>query len=108
MRPDIKNKTFLGAGLKDIDFTKQKNIDALSNVLMHEELHSLLQKEHGKEHSHALDKITVPSLTTTKMFVNPTTVGTYSPRLYKKSRELLNLSLTDEEWVRKAIALDKG
>jgi hypothetical protein len=56
------DKTFIGFDMKNRNFNKKENIDYLSNVLQHEELHSLIGREVGEEASHKLDYITEPTL----------------------------------------------
>jgi len=65
--PYTKDITFLGKWPPNMDFDKEENITHLSNLLTHEELHSILDEQFPKENendeesvSKKLDNISIP------------------------------------------------
>jgi hypothetical protein len=52
------NATFIGHEMKNIDFDNPKNINALGNILTHEDMHQVLEDTQGREASTNFDNIT--------------------------------------------------
>lgn len=94
---DIPKKTFIGYGLKNINFNNPENIDILSNILEHEELHKVLEKEIGEEATRSLDNINVPLVTDSGKIINPKTASTISLIKTQKAREIKQQNIPFEK-----------
>jgi len=80
-------KTFINSkGLKDLDYDNPKNIQAISNVIGHEETHQVLSKEFDLDTSMRLDKISVGGVRSKngKNIKNWKTTASINPKLAKK------------------------
>jgi len=80
------NNIFIGGGLKKVNFNKDENINTISKIIGHEELHNVIRKEQNDKITHKLDKITVPlirSESNDEEILNP---NTYSNLSFKQKR----------------------
>lgn len=89
------NRTFIASGFKDVDFNRKENIDALSNVITHEELHHTLQHI-SPEASFELDNISVGSTEYKGMIMNPKTIATINPTI-QKAIEKIHIHYPEKE-----------
>lgn len=89
------NRTFIASGFKDVNFNRKENIDALSNVITHEELHHTLQHI-SPEASFELDNISVGSTEYKGMIMNPKTIATINPTI-QKAIEKIHIHYPEKE-----------
>jgi hypothetical protein len=110
-----KDTTFLGKGMKDMDFNDEQNIKYLADVLEHEEIHTILQEnKEGKltEESAKFDNIVVPSHTITdennnQKIVNPNTANKFSLKTRDDVNDIMfNENLSEEDALSQLSDLD--
>jgi len=88
---EVPNKVFIGFEMRDKDYNKEENIEHLSNVLAHEEVHNELSKHQGWKTSQQYDRITPSTIFVLdregkEVILNPRSVG----KPYIKRKERLN------------------
>lgn len=88
--PKNSKHIYIGTGLKNINPETPENINALANILGHEEIHNILAKRHGEKTSRQYDNITTQALIDDKGNIRKSSNEIVGSKTLKDKEERLN------------------